>query len=145
MEWLNYGAVPDKYNEARLVLMSKSENKNPFAEPCNTRPICIKSHAVKAYEKTILEACHQEFPALLEVQDWQQGFHEDRSTHVNIARVNNDIHNFRDKAFLFIDFKKAFDSVDRKFIIDELVEEMRRYPSPSRLQPGLLTCTDTNI
>ena len=107
---------PKYLSTGRLVLLSK-DNK-PQAQIDNTRPIVVNSHITKVIEKAILIRLRKLNSKLLDTDKYQTGFKEGNMTHFNLARVFESIVETRmkrklRKAYVFVDLKKAYDSVDR--------------------------------
>ena len=81
----------------------------------------IKSHIFKVMEKAILMKLKSSKSRLLTSGSNQNGFKEQRSTCNNLAQVVKKIHGRnKDKrqSMLLIDLQKAYDSVDRRKLLN---------------------------
>ncbi|KEJ82444.1 hypothetical protein OXYTRIMIC_662 [Oxytricha trifallax] len=109
-EWINCGKFPKYLKEGRLVLLGKNQGEQ-YPEINNTIPIVINSHLSKIIEKVIINKLQERKSELLETGNYQNGFKENKSTHLNLIRLFDHIKDSRRKsksreAYLFIDYKK---------------------------------------
>ena len=79
----------------------------------------VTSHLLKIMEKMVLFYYKKSESKILEVGDYQAGFKEGSMTHNNLVKVFKSISITRRrrtqrKVYLFVDLKKAYDSVIRK-------------------------------
>jgi len=112
---MNGETIESVYNVGKLVLLSK--NHSPFPIPEETRPIVVFSIVRKYLERMWLE----KYGKLLweNIGYHQGGFREGHGTQEVISKLCNWIHSNRKGAIiLFIDVKKAFDSVNRAQVIE---------------------------
>lgn len=112
-EGLNLGRLPEHLSRGRLIALSK-EPGSGITEVDNTRPIVIRSHIAKILEKAIKNRIDRLYPHLLRTLRSQAGFKQGLSTQHNIHRDRR-VHE-RPGAIL-VDFRKAFDSVNKKKVL----------------------------
>ena len=125
-EWVCKSEVPKFWMARKLILLNKEKNNHPLIE--NTRPITILPSITKMLELSIihnLEKWIYEDKLII----WnQRGLMKGLGTKINIMEVINygllireTNKNTRLKGyFIFIDLKKAYDSVDRNILINKL-------------------------
>ena len=112
---------PDKQKIARVKPLHK---KGDRFNVNNYRPISILTSISKITEKilTFQIRCHLELNNLL--TDCQFGFRESRSTTLAISRLMEKLyHNFNNAEItqgIFIDFTKAFDTIDHNILLQKL-------------------------
>ena len=111
-DWLNAGLVP---------LFKKGDTK----DPANYRGIALMPTAAKLFNKMILHRIRVLVDPKL--RDSQNGFRPHRSCpqHILALRLlveNCTLYKEQSAVLTFIDFKKAFDSVHRSYLLDTLVE-----------------------
>ena len=110
---LGNGIPPPKdFNHARLFIIPKSSS--PLIS--KTRPISVTNADNRIIAKCITRAitpCLQSF-----LDEAQQGFIKDRKGTIHIINIHDFFHhnNMDDRFLLFMDTKKAFDSIDHDFI-----------------------------
>ncbi len=112
---LNTGVFPNDWKIARVTQIYKSEDKTDCG---NHRPISIISNAAKVFEKVIynqLLAFLNENKVLTENQS---GFRLNHSTETTLLHLTNSWLANMDKGrringVVFLDLKKAFDTVDQ--------------------------------
>jgi hypothetical protein len=67
----------------------------------------------------ILEKINQQCPHVLARRIYQTGFKKGKSTAIHASQLLNEVHGRRKRKFyLFIDLKKAYDSVDRTIFVE---------------------------
>jgi DNA polymerase sigma len=112
--------IPEYYKETRLVLLSK--DLKDYATVSNTRPISVQQVVVRVLEKALLKAILK--TDLMSTGSYQTGFKSDNSTQMHVSRVLKSIkeHQQKDrknrKIYMFVDLKKAYDSVRRSQLFD---------------------------
>ena len=112
---------PDNLKVAKVAPIFKAGTKD---DPGNYRPISILSSVARVFEKLIYDQLYHYFSSnnLLGKQQW--GFRKMHSTVLALQSttinwiVNMD--NGRANADIFLDLKKAFDSVNHDIIIQKL-------------------------
>lgn len=131
---LKKGTCPTKWREATLKLLYKgkgdSEDTNSY------RGICVSS----AFYNLLDRVLHARMYASLipSIPKNQYGFVRGKSTIQAVRRlvkdINQTVYNDKTPLFgLFLDVKKAFDSIDRPFIFQKLIDS------------GKLSCTELNF
>ena len=118
------GIYPDELKVARVIALHKKGHKH---DPDNYRPISILSCFNKIFERLI---CKQ-LVAFLEkyklIFRFQFGFREDHSAVICLTEITDHIRGLLDNGNyvlgLFVDFTKAFDTVDHEI----LLYKMRHY------------------
>ncbi|KEJ82384.1 hypothetical protein OXYTRIMIC_127 [Oxytricha trifallax] len=89
-EWISKGKFPEYIKEGRLILLSKNQGEL-YPEIGNSRPIVVNSHLSKIIEKVIVIKIHEQKSELLVTGNYQNGFKENKSTHLNLIRLFNHI------------------------------------------------------
>ncbi len=116
---INEEIIPIQWNVAEIILLHKKGNRNQID---NYRPISLTSNLCKIFAKIIKERVHDQL-------DWEQagtqaGFRKDRSTIDQIFIINQIIektHEYNLPVYMmFVDFRKAFDTVDHTFLWEAL-------------------------
>lgn len=110
------GDKPDVWGLNGIIPVPK---KGDLSNPQNYRGISLSSIAAKVYNKLILQRVRPHIDPLLRKN--QNGFREGRSTVSQILALRRIIEGIKSKnltaVLTFVDFKKAFDSVDRAKLI----------------------------
>lgn len=114
--------IPNQWKTAEIILLHK---KGPKEEIKNYRPISLTSNAGKIYMKIIKDRI---YPQIDRAQDTEQaGFRRGRSTIDQIFILNQLIEKAREYNFeiylMFIDFQKAFDSVEHSSLWQALKKQ----------------------
>ncbi len=118
---ISSGVFPSIYKIAKVFPLYKA---NDYTDKNNFRPISLLSVFSKVLEKAVKE----QLVAYLEtnniLSEEQYGFRENRTITDVLFNVNKDIHDAISKddkiMLVFLDIKKAFDSIDRDKLIIKL-------------------------
>jgi hypothetical protein len=110
-------AIPDQWKEALICPVYKKGDKTNIA---NYRPIALTSVVRRAYEKLLAEKIDEFVPLL---QDEQGGFRAKRSTLMQVMVLHEIIVNHPGLQMINLDFKAAYDLVDRRILWKKLLEK----------------------
>ena len=117
---LDDGSVPDQWRQLNIVPVPKKGN---LTNVDNYRGIALTSIVSKTLNRMILNRIRPAMENVLRIN--QNGFREGRSTTSHILCLRRILEGARDKnlsaLLLFIDFKKAFDSVHRGVLMKILL------------------------
>lgn len=120
---LKQGVVPSKLKVAKIVPIYKAGERNLVK---NFRPICILPIIDKILEKVVK---HQLMAFIDDndlISNFQYGFKKKSNTNTALFDVVHSIQNSMDLKLktcaIFFDLTKAFDTVDRKILINKLYE-----------------------
>ena len=120
-ECIHLDVFPDLLKIAKVVPMFKDGDKT---DPSNYRPISLLSCLSKVVEKLIHSRLINFFEKFSILNMNQYGFRSKRSTIQAVARLTEfvrDATNKRaDAIALFLDLKKAFDTIDHKILMQKL-------------------------
>lgn len=120
-QMLTMGIFPDKLKIARVSVIHKGGEQNSFA---NYRPISVLSVFSKVAENVINTRLVSFLEKINAISNQQYGFQKGKSTEQALLRVKDEIiNNIEGKRFmvrLFLDLKKAFDSVNHKVLLLKL-------------------------
>jgi len=114
---LNGEEIEPIYSTGKLILLNKTNLE--FPQPFQTRPIVLLS-AVRKYLELLW---YNKYKALLwaRIGIWQIGFRPKHSTQENIVKLNQWLlQNRRGGIGVFVDVYKAFDSVLRMQVLEEV-------------------------
>ena len=115
------GVVPSETKIARVKPLYKSDNPNLF---CNYRPISILPIFSKVFEKLIHKRLITFFTENDIIYDYQFGFRERHSTSLALTFLNHRIassfENNQISLGIFLDFSKAFDTVNFQILFKKL-------------------------
>ena len=117
----NSGKFPDLMKVAKVIPLFKSGKNNTFT---NYRPVSLLPQFSKILEKLFnkrLDAFLKKYNILTENQ---YGFRENRSTSLALMELVEDLtqslDNRKHTIGVFIDLKKAFDTIDHKILLNKL-------------------------
>ena len=118
------GAVPSDWKQAKVVPLFKSGNKDDLD---SYRPISILLILSKILEKAVFHQLHSYLSENSLLSPYQSGFRANQSTQLAVTFLTDKIRSHMDKGLLtgavFIDLKKAFDTVPH----DGLLNKLYRY------------------
>ena len=117
----NTGVFPDSMKTAKVVPIFKSGNKSDFT---NYRPISLLPQFSKILEK-LFDIRFESFLNKNNVlNESQYGFRSGRSTLMALTEMLEEITNAKDKKMstvaVFIDLKKAFDTLNHEILVNKL-------------------------
>lgn len=116
---LNSGCFPQLWKSTFVFPLFKSNNKSDI---CNYRPICCFCCLGKIFESIIADCLLLNFKNVISQQ--QHGFYPGRSTETNLLLFTNFtvncIENGGQVDTVYTDFRKAFDRVNHKLLIEKL-------------------------
>ena len=115
------GMVPSEWKQAKVVPLFKSGNKDDLD---NYRPISILPILSKILEKAVFHQLHSYRSKNSLLSPYQSGFRASHSTQFAITFLIDKIRGRMDKGLLtgamFIDLKKAFDTVPHDGLLNKL-------------------------
>lgn len=119
---LETGVFPEKWKEARLVLLRKQGK--PADEPCGYRPLCMLNTWSKLLEQIINGRLRRELESRNLLSEDQYGFREGRSTTDACIRLTTLLEPNRNKrgitAVVLLDVRNAFNSASWRIILERL-------------------------
>ena len=142
---LDLGIVPEQWLESNTILIHK---KGPRDVLANFRPICLLSLVLKVFSRVLLNRMQRTLT--LNTRREQAGFRSGYSTTDHIHVINQLTERCREYrlplCLLFIDFKKAFDTVEHQAVLNSLTQ----FGIPSRYIEVIRQCnsnctTDINL
>ena len=139
LDLLNGSEFPSQYLAiGRLLLLSKTDST--AVNPTDTRPITINSPIWKLIESCLL--CKYEASLWNTISISQIGFRPGCTTQMHVTELQLQILRYikritnskitKKGALIFIDFSKAFDSINREYLMSELIR--RNVFDPADLQ-----------
>ena len=115
------GVFPDELKRAKVIPLHKGGDKRDIS---NWRPISILPLFSKIYEKVVYKKIYEYMNSLGFLSDSQFGFRKGHSTvhavHHLLDCVNSALENNLIPLTIFIDLKKAFDTVDFEVLLKRL-------------------------
>ena len=115
------GVVPDDWKTSRVVPLFKFDNRE---EMDNYRPISILAVISKIAEKVIYHQLFSYLNASNPLSSCQSGFRKNFSTETAVTLFVDEIRRNVDNGLLtgavFIDLKKAFDTIDQHILLNKL-------------------------
>jgi hypothetical protein len=120
--------IPQPWLQFNTILIPKN-NQPDSPSLLDFRPIGISSILRVLYEKTI----HRHLQPLVKLHPTQQGFQKRRSTTCNLAWAHNTAS--ADTRSLFIDFYKAFDTVDIPILLSKISKILLGLQPPLTTSP----------
>ena len=118
---ISTGIIPKDWKSARVTPIFKADSK---VDPANYRPISVLSVIAKLFEKTIFNQVYAYLTVNKLLSKYQSGFRPLHSTLTALIDITDNWYlNIDDgltNAILFIDLKKAFDTIDHEILLSKL-------------------------
>ena len=118
---ISKGIIPKDWKSARVTPIFKADSK---VDPANYRPISVLSVIAKLFEKAIFNQVYSYLNDNKLLSKYQSGFRPMHSTLTALIDITDNWYlNIDDgltNAILFIDLKKAFDTIDHEILLSKL-------------------------
>ena len=118
---ISTGIIPNDWKSARVTPIYKADSK---VDPSNYRPISVLSVIGKLFEKAIFNQVYTYLNENNLLSKYQSGFRPMHSTVTALIDITDNWYlNIDDgltNAILFIDLKKAFDTIDHEILLSKL-------------------------
>ena len=118
---ISKGIIPKDWKSARVTPIFKADSK---VDPANYRPISVLSVIAKLFEKAIFNQVYSYLNDNKLLSKYQSGFRPMHSTLTALIDITDNWYlNIDDgltNAILFIDLKKAFDTIDHDILVSKL-------------------------
>ena len=115
------GIYPDLLKVAKVIPIFKNGGRD---RTTNYRPISLLSQFNKVFEKVLYNRIYSYLIKYKLLSDYQFGFKKNSSTTLAISKMYDEILNSIDQGMytccIFLDLKKAFDTVDHYFLLQKL-------------------------
>ena len=112
---ISTGIIPNDWKCARVTPIHKADSR---VDPANYRPISVLSVIAKLFEKAIFNQVYSYLNENNLLSRYQSGFRPMHSTLTALIDISDtwylNIDNGLTNAILFIDLKKAFDTIDHE-------------------------------
>ncbi|KAL1446028.1 hypothetical protein WDU94_012330 [Cyamophila willieti] len=120
--YINSGKIPKSWKTSKTVLLFKKGNREDIQ---NYRPICLLSHLYKLSSRIVLNRIHNQLDENSSRD--QAGFKRSYSTMDHIHTLTQLLEKGKEYqmpiCLLFIDFKKAFDTVEHNAVLHALIKQ----------------------
>ena len=118
---LQSGTLPKQWKEANVTCIFKKGDKS---SPGNYRPVSLTSVLCKSLGKIVREAIMKHLNKNNLLSDCQYGFRQNRGCILQLLKVvaewSKDIDKTKQVDCIYLDFKKAFDTVPHKRLLKKL-------------------------
>ena len=118
---ISTGIIPNDWKSARITPIYKADSK---VDPANYRPISVLSVIGKLFEKAIFNQVYAYLNENNLLSKYQSGFRPMHSTLTALIDITDNwylnIDGGLTNAILFIDLKKAFDTIDHEILLSKL-------------------------